>query len=440
MDMDMEVDGMDDPVASANGAIEALCSLVRNTRINNRAYVCAATIAVFVRLSCFRDGHTKGMAHKDANPQVGKKKTKKNEAQIDDMPTLDGLNAEIIDVIQLVEGTTGGSNNNNSSSGSSSSGSGAFHVSTEIAELAGAKLMAILADIGNQTLTQLNTPNPAVVTAEEREKEKGARRKKDNESLASEGHHSTLLLDVAIAAVDYLSTLGGLELVRSEEEAEEEEDYSLVMTAFTSALTSMKELAPAAVPSLSLLTDPALALAILSGAGTSNGQKVKTIVAAVDVDATDSDASISNSNSNSNSSTEGVDKLRLRESLYQLLGHAVFHCLTSSVVSLESLKDMADVSVRIVAEVNGEEAVTDAKRHKHSDDDEDDDEDEDEDERPQSILFDASMEMLSVSGDHAVKGVRDAIKRAWNALCQVRIPAKLILLSRSPFQIFIRMS
>ena len=59
-------------------------------------------------------------------------------------------------------------------------------------------------------------------------------------------------------------------------------------------------------------------------------------------------------------------------------------------------------------------------KNKDDSDDDDDDDDEDEEESSQSLLFDASMEMLSVSGDHAVKGVRDAIKKVWNSLCQVR--------------------
>jgi hypothetical protein len=36
---------------------------------------------------------------------------------------------------------------------------------------------------------------------------------------------------------------------------------------------------------------------------------------------------------------------------------------------------------------------------------------------PQVLLFDACLELLSVTGDHAVRGVRDAAKRAWHALC-----------------------
>ena len=37
---EVEVESLDDSAASANGAIEALSSLVRNTRIANRSYVC----------------------------------------------------------------------------------------------------------------------------------------------------------------------------------------------------------------------------------------------------------------------------------------------------------------------------------------------------------------------------------------------------------------
>ena len=85
-------------------------------------------------------------------------------------------------------------------------------------------------------------------------------------------------------------------------------------------------------------------------------------------------------------------------------------------MSLQALQDMATVMIRITAEATEESSI--AVKIKNKDDS--DDEDEDEEESAQSLLFDASMEMLSVPGDHAVKGVRDAIKKVWNSLCQVR--------------------
>ena len=61
-----------------------------------------------------------------------------------------------------------------------------------------------------------------------------------------------------------------------------------------------------------------------------------------------------------------------------------------------------------------------AEEEEEDDDDEEEEGDEEEDESAQSLLFEASLELLSVTGDHAVKGVREAIKRVWHALCAHR--------------------
>jgi hypothetical protein len=382
----------DDNTASASGAIEALSSLLRNTRIANRAYVCAATVGVFVRLSCFGQGNTQVQTDTKSTKKKGKKEKEEESA------VLSGLNKDIVDAIKLVEG----------SGDSSSSGCGSFHVSSEIAELAGVKLMAILADIGNQSLALLDVPAPVGADGKNR---RGDREKEP----VTEGLHSTLLLDVAVATLEHLSTVGGLTLRReAEEESDDEGEGSAALAAFGSVVASMKSLCPSSAPSLTLLDatlshsvilkKPKVALEITSGASDAT---------------TDSD--------NSHSSEGGGGKQRLKDSLYGLLGHSIFHTLTSSAVSMQALLDLAEVSLRLVSDldtdIDAEAAKADKRtlKNKKTSDDSDDDEDEDdEDERPQSILFDASMELLSVAGDHAVKGVRDAIKRAWNALCQVR--------------------
>ena len=396
---------------------------MRNTRLANRAYVCSAIVGVFVRLSCFGKGNTQ----LPAETKTPKKKSKKDK-ELAVTSTLSPMSRGVIDAVKLVEG--------------SSSSSGSFQVSSEIAELASAKLMAILADTGNLSLAQLDAPAPPSDKRKGGEKENKKDKEKDSamvvDGAGSDHHsHSTLLIDVAVATVEYLSTTGGLSLLRSEEEDEDDEENeeeeevkeaSEAQTAFSSALAAMKSLTPTSAPSLTFTSTPAIASSAVAVKG--DGKTVKTAAvpsgSASDV-ATDSDAS---------SSTEGVGKSRLRDSFYSLLGHSIFHTLTSSAVSIQALHDVAKVSVRIV-EQSGSEVDSDVLQVKSSgavkktaiknttkdDDEEDDDEeeedDDDEEERPQSVLFDASMELLSVSGDHAVKGVRDAIKRVWNSLCQV---------------------
>ena len=403
------LDTFDDPAASATGAIEALSSLVRNTRLANRSYVCAAVVSVFVRLSCFSEGITKVAVVKekvmDVEPKSSKKKAKKEE----ELPVLTGLNSDIIDAIRLVEGSVDGS-----------SSSSTFKVSSDIAELAGAKLMAILADSGNLSLAQLDIPVSVASSVEE--SEKGSKRKGESEALSADLPHSTLLMDVAVATVEYLSTTGGLKLVRALEEDDDEEEGTSVLEVFSSAITSMRALSPLAASSLNLLTGPTLCASELE---VPKSKKSKT-VAVVGNDTTDSDAS-NNNNSSSGSSSDSIGKLRLRDSLYSLVGHSVFHTLTSRVVSVPALQDIAAVVTRITAEANGEDCALEKMKSEDDSDDDDDDDDDEEEERPQSLLFDASMEMLSVPGDHAVKGVRDAIKRVWNALCQVRYPQTLYI-------------
>ena len=395
---EQELDSLDDSAASATGAIEALSSLVRNARIANRSYVCAAVVGVFVRLSCFSEGCTRVAAFEEKVPKSAKKKGKREE----DLPVLTGLNSDIIEAIRLVEGSADGS-----------SSSSTFQVTSEIAQLAGAKLMAILADSGNLSLLQLDAPVRAVRSTEEREK--GDRRKDDTDVNALAGPHSTLLIDVAVATVQYLSTTGGLNLIRvveeDDDEVEEEELSTGAIGIINNVVASMIDLSPTAAPSLSLLTSITM---LPSEAESMKAKKPKTIPI-VAGDTTDSDTSNKN-NSSSSSNGEGNGKLRLRDSLYGLLGQSVFHTLTSSVVSLQALQDMATVMIRITSEATEESSI--AVKIKNKDDS--DDEDEDEEESAQSLLFDASMEMLSVPGDHAVKGVRDAIKKVWNSLCQVR--------------------
>ena len=431
MDVDEDDDEealVDDKMASIIGAIEAIFSLVRNTRIANRAYVSAAAVGLFVRLSCFGPGCTQ----LPVEPKTPKKKSKKDDsAAAATLTGLNGLNKDIIAAIKLVEGPS------DSSSSSSSSGNGHshFHVPSEIAELAGSKLMALLADTGSISLSLLAVPAPVAVNTDGK-KWKG---EKIQETPLSDGTHLTTLMDLAVASVNYLSSTGGLPLLRASEESEDEDDEESeggeALTAFNSVLVSMKSLCPSSANSLSLMD---------GGAEVLKAQKTKSSGASevASEGTTDSDSSkISN---------EGAArKLRLRESFHCLLGHSLFHTLTSSDVSVQALLDIATVSVRIVAESDSESSsssgsgssssssssssgATDvaasskaskkvAKSGSDEDDDDDyDDDDDDEEERPQSILFDASMELLSVTGDHVVKGVRDAIKRVWNSLCQVR--------------------
>lgn len=407
----------DDKMASTIGAIEAIFSLVRNTRIANRVYVSAAAVGLFVRLSCFGPGRTQLPVAVEV--KTPKKKSKKEDSTSAAVAGLSGLNKDIIAAIKLVEGSS-------DSSSSSGNGHSHFHVPAEIAELAGSKLIALLADIGSISLSVLAVPAPVAVSTD------GKKWKGDKvlEKPSTDGIHSTTLIDLAVATVNYLSSTGGLALLRtaeaSEEEDEDDSEGGEALVALSSVVASMKSLCPATASSLSLLDGAGDSVKALKG-------KASAAASEASDGTTDSDGS--------NISNEGAArKLRLRESFYSLLGHSLFQILTSSDVSMQALLDLATVSVRIVAESDNESSSsssssssgaiditvsskvikTAAKSGSDEDDDDEDDDDEEEEERPQSILFDASMELLSVTGDHVVKGVRDAVKKVWNCLCQVR--------------------
>lgn len=344
----------------------------------------AAVVGVFVRLSCFGKGNTKAVKKGKEQKSASKKSNKEKEEVV-----VRGMSDDIYEAICLVEGID-----------SSSSSSSEFEVAVEVAQLAGSKLMAILADIGNVSMTQLDAPpSIATVTNTDNGKDNKKNKEEKNDSKVG-GVHVTTLLDVALATADHLGNIGGLTLLRLEEEEEEAaETLSNVMAA-------LKILSPSAFLSLSF----------------------PTLTAAESTESKEEDIGDSSSNSSS--------RRRLRDSMYSLLSQAAFHTLTSSTVSVQALQDIADVSMRIVDEVNSgksdsvkeedkktekkiEKKREDAKGERSDKDDEEDDDEEEEEDRPQVVLFDASMELLSVTGDHAVKGVREAIKKVWIALCQV---------------------
>ena len=106
---------------------------------------------------------------------------------------------------------------------------------------------------------------------------------------------------------------------------------------------------------------------------------------------------------------------RLDVSVRQGQAKVVMHHLASSGVA--KMKNGKSGKSQPEEEEEEEEDDDDEEGDDDNDDDEDND---DEEESAQSLLFEASLELLSVTGDHAVKGVREAIKRVWHALCAHR--------------------
>jgi hypothetical protein len=69
-------------------------------------------------------------------------------------------------------------------------------------------------------------------------------------------------------------------------------------------------------------------------------------------------------------------KLYFHVMLLYISGQSLFHVLTSEVVSIQALQDIADVSVKIMKSVDKSVVLTEKKKHVHEDDEDDDDEED----------------------------------------------------------------
>lgn len=92
---------------------------------------------------------------------------------------------------------------------------------------------------------------------------------------------------------------------------------------------------------------------------------------------------------------------------------ASIHALTCEEVDADIVTRTSGAALRLLLQLQKESETAAAAAKKGDEDDEDDD---DEEEDPQLDLLDCSVEFLSVSSDHAIKGLRDAIKRMWSAI------------------------
>lgn len=117
---------------------------------------------------------------------------------------------------------------------------------------------------------------------------------------------------------------------------------------------------------------------------------------------------------------------RLVASLDVMICQAAFHVYCSESVDPDCLEELCRVVPLLISAASG------AKEDSKPDNKEDSD-DDDEDESLQTKLFAVCMDLLAVPGDHSVKGIRDAIKRAWNSVMQHCAPdsdvAEAILLA-----------
>ena len=418
-------EGIDDESAasSARGAVEALYSMAKNSKIANRAFVASACVSVLVRLSCFGAGATKPAAasstSKGSKVSSGKKnkdgKKSKGDAAADASSNSSSASAavsllasassplpqSIVELIQLIEGP--------------GPGPAANEPNEELAELATSKLLALLADLGHFSLSQLSiAPGSDAGKSEkkdgskEKNNNKSKEQEKDKENQKSEHAHSHVVgvtvLDVAVAALRHISE-SGVALRRAggdDDEDSGDEGDNDVQLFVKSILKTLVDIAPPEGSSV---------VAVAASSGSSSANAVDGTGTATKKKKTTEPEPQSQSQSHSQLHA-AASIVKLRESLQGLLGHALFQCLTSEDVELQAVEDIATVAPAVIADAqnNG------AKNGKQPDDDDEDDEDDD---RPQSTLFDACMELLSVSGDHAVKGVRDSVKRVWNAVCQV---------------------
>jgi hypothetical protein len=97
-------------------------------------------------------------------------------------------------------------------------------------------------------------------------------------------------------------------------------------------------------------------------------------------------------------------------------------------VDPECLEELCRVVPLLISAAAGVKQETKAGKRDAAEDEE-----EDEEESLQTELFAVCMDLLAVPGDHSVKGIRDAIKRAWGSIMQHCVPdsdvAEAILLA-----------
>ena len=105
---------------------------------------------------------------------------------------------------------------------------------------------------------------------------------------------------------------------------------------------------------------------------------------------------------------------RLISSMDTLLCQSAFHVYCSGNVDSACLNVLCRVAPAIASGTSEKaRAISKAATSEDS---------EEEEESLQTELFGACMDLLAVPGDHAVKGVRDAIKRAWGSVMQHCMP------------------
>ena len=116
----------------------------------------------------------------------------------------------------------------------------------------------------------------------------------------------------------------------------------------------------------------------------------------------------------SSSSSASSSSFKLLTCLYALLGNAIFQVLSSvqgsdAEIPVSTIPQLVKVCHMLLADAYPDHFDKDAAVSS-------DEHDEDVDGHPPSalsLLFDSSMELLSVPVHHSVKGIRDAIKKTW---------------------------
>ena len=105
---------------------------------------------------------------------------------------------------------------------------------------------------------------------------------------------------------------------------------------------------------------------------------------------------------------------RLVSSMDTLLCQSAFHVYCSDNVDSACLDDLCRVAPAIASGTSEQSRASSVAVTPEDS--------EEEEESLQTELFGACMDLLAVPGDHAIKGVRDAIKRAWGSIMQHCVP------------------
>lgn len=343
-------------------AIEALVSLTKNSRIQHRGFICCSTISVLVRLSCFQlVGKTNKLTPASVNvDQSSKKKKSKKDKDVKELTastSASGLFSEInvdniIEVVNIIEESLADALLAASLENQGSDEADEDSLAFQYKKLAEFASGKLLAILSDFSHSSIHSLNIPAKVYEG---------KNESKTFSSEPYSAasqTSVMDFAIFFLHHISTKSPIEFYKTETLGEdiEVEGPKLAVEITWNALNQLRDISSTAC---SKLVNP----------------------------------------------------------FTSFISHSLFQALTSPDISVQVILDIVKSArqILVLPDLNGVDTgsskALNAMVTAGSDDGS-----ETEVEDVYAILLDASLELLAISGEHSIKGVRDAIKKLWAAI------------------------